>query len=66
MSESRALPVKTAIAKLLIYIEWLSVSKAADRSTKTIIVPIGTIYISFARISLLILARTVSVLLLGT
>ena len=57
---SRALPIKLALAKRLINIEWLSVSKAVNRSRKTIIV-----HISLARISLLILARAVSVLLLG-
>ena len=61
VSQSRALPVKPALAKRLINIEWLNVSKAADRSRKTIIVPI-----SLARISLLILTRAVYVLLLGT
>ena len=54
MSQSRALPVKPALTKRLINIEWLSVSKADDRSRKIIIVPI-----SLARILLLILARAV-------
>ena len=59
MSQSRASPIKPALrlAKRLINIEWLSMSKADDISRKTIMVPI-----SLARISLLILARAVSVL----